>query len=829
MRSHSLNATTIAGLLVVVASAAVSLGCPGSAPTDINTSTDIVASLRPLNEVDSIFVVDTITAPQVEAISTTGTSLIVDIDWASSNPSVLRLIGTSSSKTGQGSFPTGGRFASVSEGDAIITGTLRGDIKTLSGQSLIYRKAVSVAGPPKTLKISTPTPYVLQVLVEGVTNPAAFFETRAILRSSTGRAATGNAGITWSLVDVGPAKFYESATLQSAGTYTFAAQSLSAKWPETVYGFAPGVARLVASLEPRAGRNYPVLADTALIVVGGGQVLVTTAAPQFAPIEVGETKQFVAQVKDATGIPVTSPNVRWSTSRSSIATIDQAGVLTALNPSADGDTVSVLAYVPNLGVTGRFNVTIYRRVASVVLSPSQVSVGVSAVALVKAAYFDAGSNPVRRFRGTATWSVVNGPAVATFSAADDPQADSVRRVYGETAGDAFIKLSYSTSISATVSLHVFRVASSITLALPSGGGFRPPVAPEPITVGSNLTLIASAKDPDGLVIDEPLTFSTTQQSLISIAALTSGTARITGLAAGTATVTVTSSSNINAKASMTVLVSAPVTGGPATRIVVTSSPANATIGVGGTVQYSGAAKDANGQNASDCPIGWGVDRSAIGNINATGLATGVGAGTSAVRAYCTDNRPFAFASRLTVIDAAYGASQVNVTPRYIYLTAGQNFQFTSAVTQSAAGASAPVTWSLVQSSANAATFDPTGRVSIPASLGAGVGGGGVLTATAAGQTDIGWFTYGNAGSIRGNLVSTSGQFLGGSSAIATPTFGGTSVVSALNNDGYFYLIGLAPGSYTVTVSQQGNYAQQTFFGVIVTAGGTTLVSLAPFN
>ena len=819
MRLHSRQSSAIVGIASVFVAAMVSLGCPPGEKAVAPTDETVLRDIDPTAEWDSTFIGDTLRTGSLAVIDIKSTEISTNFAWVSSNPAVVKIVGSNLTTTKGGQCCI--TLVPVSEGSAIVTATMTDNVKTASGQALTYKANVSVAGLPTSLKISPSSASGLQVTDAGRTNPGSRIDPKAIIRSASGRPMKSNLEIRWSIIGGDAAKLTFAGGLLTSSL----SQPLGAAYAPTVFGVAAGTARLVASLEPRTGRSYPVLADTILLTVGGGQVLVTSATSTNTTMEAGDTQQFTAQVKDLAGATITPP-IAWSSSRVAIATVDANGKVTAIGAAAEGDTVSVLANVPLLGITGKQTFTVLRRVASATIAPNPASVATGGFRVVVARFKDAAGGSVIARKSNPQWDVTSGTdIVAIFD-----QTDSTAVLQGLKAGDAVVRVRYG-SVSATVPVRVTPpAASTITLAIQTGSATRAIIpAGEPLLVGATLAVVATAKDLAGVVVSEPLTYSATPSGLVTITSTGQATANIVGVAPGTATITVTSSSDLSVKATATVIVSPVPTGGPAVRIVVTSSPANATIGVGGTVQYSGAAKDANGQNASDCPIGWGVDRTAIGNINATGLATGVGAGTSAVRAYCTDNRPFAFASRLTVIDAAFGVSQVNVTPRFIYLTAGQNFQFTSVVTQSAAGASAPVTWSLVQSPASAATFDQTGRVSIPASLGAGVGGGGVLTATAAGQTDIGWFTYGNAGSIRGNLVSTSGQFLGGSSAIATPTSGGTSVVSALNNDGYFYLIGLAPGSYTVTVSQQGNPAQQTFFGVIVTAGGTTLVSLAPFN
>ncbi|MBL0171726.1 MAG: carboxypeptidase regulatory-like domain-containing protein [Gemmatimonadaceae bacterium] len=337
--------------------------------------------------------------------------------------------------------------------------------------------------------------------------------------------------------------------------------------------------------------------------------------------------------------------------------------------------------------------------------------------------------------------------------------------------------------------------------------------------------------PPAITITATPATTTADQTVITVTAASS-------VVAGTYSATLTGTSGATIKTTTFAIVVGPPAGGLATRIVVTSSPVLGYIHPGGTVQFTGTALDVNGAVASDCPVGMAIDQSSIGSITSTSvsggvrtaIATGVAPGTTALRAFCNDARTLATAVRLTVADQTFGVTQVNVSPRYIYKpssTSPSTFQFAAAVVQNASPPLAPVVWSIFPTS-GPVSIDQTGLITVSASTGASFGGGAVITATAFGQTDIGWVTYGNAGSIKGTMVSTSGQYLGGSTATATPTGGGASVVATLNNEGVFYLVGLPVGSYTVVVRQQGNPVTQTFNSVAVTLGGTSLLTLAAF-
>lgn len=92
----------------------------------------------------------------------------------------------------------------------------------------------------------------------------------------------------------------------------------------------------------------------------------------------------------------------------------------------------------------------------------------------------------------------------------------------------------------------------------------------------------------------------------------------TGVALGPGTATVTAVAN-NIPGSATVTVT-----GTALTSVTINPPANTTIGVGQTAQFTATAGSATVTNA----VSWSSGTPAVATINTTGLATGVAAGTT---------------------------------------------------------------------------------------------------------------------------------------------------------------------------------------------------------
>lgn len=832
MNLLSRHASIVTGLASIVAVAAVSLGCPGGSDAHVVEvdATSVLQQLIPSSQVDSTYVGDTIRTRNFDPVTVRGERVRAHIAWTTSNPAVVRIAGPTATIVGGFSADTCcATLVPTSEGDAVITGTITDLVKTATGSPLTYRATVSVAGAPAALKISPSASQVMQIAESPFSNLGAQFRPRAQLTSASGRAITSNLRVRWAILDGDAAQFRDVLT----SSFLSSSVVLPLDSFPTIFGMKPGVVRLTATLEPQAGRTVPALSAVVQLTVGGGQVVVSSTTPQFGDMEIGDSQQFTTQIKDIGGTTIT-PLVLWTSSRPSIATTDQTGKLTAISAAPDGDTLTLVASVPLLGITGRQTVRVLRKVATLTLSPSPVTLGVGGFRVVTARFLDGGGNLITRHKALPTWAISSGADVVSFyTEGSSTPPDSLAVLQGTKAGTATLRVTYGAVVATAPVTVTPPAASTLSLTVTVGGTTRTvSSATEALLVGSALTLTGTAKDANGAIVIEPLTFAAAPAAPVTVTPTTVGVATVTGAAPGTTTITVSSSSDPTVRATVTIVVSPVPTGGPAVRVAITSTPGTGIASVGGTVQYVGVPKDAAGNTASDCAVlGWATDRSAVGSITSGGLASGSGQGTTAVRAFCADNGAVSGSARLVVVDGTFGVSQLNITPRFFYVpasTLSRTAQFSATLVQSAPGLLSPIVWSLVQTPVSVATIDQTGKVTIPPSTGASFAGSVRVVATSAGQSDTSWVTYGAAGSITGRLVSTSGTYLGGATARVIPTGGGADVKAGVNNEGVFYLTGLAPGSYTVEVQLQGNPVTQNFAGVIVTTGGTTLLPLTPF-
>src|SRR6266576_1088846 len=285
-------------------------------------------------------------------------------------------------------------------------------------------------------------------------------------------------------------------------------------------GGQPGNFKVTAS-DPASGKS-----DSASVVVTStvSTIASVVVIPANAGAVIGGTIQFVAVPLDANGTALGGRVISWSSSNTSVASVDGNGLATAL---AAG-TASITATSEGVTGSGSFTVsTTVLPVASVTISPASASVVVGLTAQLSATLRDANGNTVSG--RSITWSSTSA-SVATVS--------GTGLVTGVAVGSA--------SVIATSEGKADTAVVTVTSAAP------PPVASVTISpasasvvVGLTAQLSATLRDASGNTLTgRTITWSSTSTSVATV----SGTGVVTGVAAGSASVTATSEGKVGTAA-----------------------------------------------------------------------------------------------------------------------------------------------------------------------------------------------------------------------------------------------------------------------------------------
>lgn len=141
-----------------------------------------------------------------------------------------------------------------------------------------------------------------------------------------------------------------------------------------------------------------------------------------------------------------------------------------------------------------------------------------------------------------------------------------------------------------------------------------------IIAGGTQQLAATAYDAQGNVLGgRPISFSTSDAAVATV----TSTGLVTGLAPGSANITASTEGRLAAA-----VVSVAESQLPVARLDVT--PANASIVVGGSVQLSGVAYDAQGRVTTAAPFQWVTNSPQVATVNSSGLVVGVAPGSAQV-------------------------------------------------------------------------------------------------------------------------------------------------------------------------------------------------------
>ena len=353
-----------------------------------------------------------------------------------------------------------------------------------------------------------------------------------------------------------------------------------------VSALSSGSATITATSEGKSG--------TSSVTVSVVPVASVSVTPGSVNLRVGGSAQLSATAKDSANNVLSGRIVTWSSSAPSVATVSTNGLVSAVAAGS----ATVTATSEGKSGTAAITVTVVP-VASVTVAPAAVALRVGGTAQLSATTKDSANNVLTG--RTVTWSS-NTPGVATVSATGLVSAVS--------AGSATITaMSEGQSGTSAITVTVVPVAS-VTIA--------PTVAT--LRVGTKVQLTATTKDSAGNVLTgRTVTWSSNAATVASVSA----TGLVTGVAVGSASMTATSEGK-SATATITVTLV------PVASVAVT--PASVSLLVNATQQLSAVTKDSAGNVLTGRSVTWASNATGVASVSASGLVTGVAAGSATVTA-----------------------------------------------------------------------------------------------------------------------------------------------------------------------------------------------------
>jgi uncharacterized protein YjdB len=457
-----------------------------------------------------------------------------------------------------------------------------------------------------------------------------------------------------------------------------------------------------------------------------------------ASLVAGQTARAVATPKDENGTPLSDRAVTWFTSSASIASVTDAGVISAVAPGT-----AVVSAVSE-GVSGTASMAVMAPprtpIANVVVAVSPSAAVTGQTAIATATLQDSTGAPLSG--RTVTWESSN-TAVATVAATGDVKAVGPGQAMikasseGKTAGSAF-------NVSSPAPIPVASISVSPTTST--------------LQIGGTVQLSAVTRDANNNVLTgRVIAWSSANSSIATV----SSNGLVTAVAAGTVAVTVSSEGQ---SASATITVSAPA---PAPVASVSVSPGTSTLQIAGTVQLSAVTRDANNVVLTGRVIAWSSSNPGVATVSGAGLVTAVSAGSATITALSEGKSG---TSAITVsAPAPVPVATVSVTPASTSITVGSTAQL-SAVTRDANNVvltGRAVAWS--SSSTGVATVSSSGLVTAVSA------GSATITALSEGKTGTSVVTVNAAAPVPVATVSVT-------PASTSITVGSTVQLSAVTRD-----------------------------------------------
>ena len=339
---------------------------------------------------------------------------------------------------------------------------------------------------------------------------------------------------------------------------------------------------------------------TAQVTVTPEVATTVTVSPATTTLRLTNQKLFTASAKNAVGTVITGRTFRWSSSNSSIASVDQSGNVIALTPG------SIVIAADADGVIGNASLTITNiPIGACALAPATQTVTVTLQAQPTITLRDTANNVLPTLGRQLAW-VSDNEIVATVS--------NTGVITARRRGTARITASSVEYPNVSCGTNFIAVDPRIATATiqPRTGSLRIGI---PRQLSVSLTDSVGGTIPPGRVI----TWTTATPAIATVSA----TGLVTGLSLGTARIAVNAEGAVDT-------VSFSVTKIPVATVRL--SPLSSVVIQGQTVQLTATVEDSTGAAVTDRVIEWTSNDPTKATVSGTGLVSTTAAGTVTITA-----------------------------------------------------------------------------------------------------------------------------------------------------------------------------------------------------
>ncbi len=314
--------------------------------------------------------------------------------------------------------------------------------------------------------------------------------------------------------------------------------------------------------------------------------------------------------------------INWSSSNTSIATVNSSGVVTGIAAGS----ATITATTDEGGYSSTKSITVTKPVSGI----SSIS-GSSSVEVGSTITLSASVSPADATNQTITWSS-DATGVATVN--------SSGVVTGVAAGSATITATTADGgFTSTKSISVSNAVVSVSSISSISGSST-------VAAGSTITLSASVSPANAT--NQTITWSSDATGVATV----NSSGVVTGVAAGSATITATTADG-GFSSTKTITVTQSVTS-------ISSISGSSFVNVGSTITLSASVSPSD---ATDKTITWSSDASGVATVNSSGVVTGVAGGTATITAAAggfSSTKSITVVVPVTGISSISGASSVEV-------------------------------------------------------------------------------------------------------------------------------------------------------------------------